>query len=68
MNPNSKKPVNEGHLIQNREDIYKEIEKQRERERESLPWYLVERNTSNLEETMERTIQCSHLDAHGLDS
>jgi hypothetical protein len=34
MNPNSKKPVNEGHLIQNREDIYKEIEKQRERERE----------------------------------
>jgi hypothetical protein len=67
MNPNSKKPVNEGHLIQNREDIYKEIEKQRERERE-LALVLVERNTSNLEETMERTIQCSHLDAHGLDS
>jgi hypothetical protein len=25
-------------------------------------------NTSNPEETMGRTIQCSHLDAHGLDS
>jgi hypothetical protein len=27
-----------------------------------------ERNPSNPEETMERTIQCSHLDAHGPDS
>jgi hypothetical protein len=49
----------------------REREKERERERElAMTFGQIgrEHNTSNPEETMERTIQCSHLDAHGPDS